>query len=51
MLDEPVHGLDARGAGELRELGELVVRVEPLSQHREDEPALGLAARRGIRLA
>ncbi len=51
MLDESPHGLDARGAGELRELGELLVRVEPLGQHRENETALGLAARRGIRLA
>ena len=34
--------LDARGARELLDLGELVVGVRTLSQHREDEPALGL---------
>jgi hypothetical protein len=51
VLHDSAYGRDARGAGELRQLGELLVRVEALSQHREDEPALGLAARRGIRLA
>ena len=52
-----------RGAGRARrrarrrrcaralELGELVVRVDALREHGEDEPALGLGARRGIGLA
>ena len=34
--------LDARGPRELLDLGELVVGVCSLCQHREDEPALGL---------
>ena len=36
------HRLDAGRARELLDLGELLVRIRTLSQHREDEPALGL---------
>ena len=45
VLDDSADGLDARGARELLDLGELVVGVGALGQHREDEPALGLRAR------
>jgi succinyl-diaminopimelate desuccinylase len=46
MLDEARDRLDARGAGELLELRELVVRIDALREHGKDEPALGLEARR-----
>jgi hypothetical protein len=49
VLDEAPDGLDAGGAGELLELRQLVVRIDALSEHGEDEPALGLETRRGIR--
>ena len=49
MLDDPSHGLDAGGPRELLELRELVVRIDPLREHGEDEPALGLEARRSDR--
>ncbi len=48
MLDEHPDRLDAGGARELRQLGELGVRVEAGRQHREDEAALELGAGRGI---
>jgi succinyl-diaminopimelate desuccinylase len=51
VLDEPGDGLDAGGAGELLELGQLGVRVDTLGKHGEDEPALGLRARRRIGLS
>ena len=51
VLDEPRHGLDARGARELLELCELAVGIDALREHGQDEPALGLRARRGIGLS
>ena len=51
VLDDAGHGLDARRAGELLELPQLVVGVHCLPEHGEDEPALGLAARRRIGLS
>ena len=42
MLDDPADRLDARGAGELLELGQLVVGIRSLSQNREHEAALRL---------
>ena len=42
MLDDRADRLDAGRPRELLDLGELVVGVRTLSQHREDEPALGL---------
>ena len=42
MLDDGADRLDAGGARELVDLGQLFVRIRTLSQHREDEPALGL---------
>ena len=42
--------LDAGRARELIELGQLVVGVDALREHGQDEPALGLEARRGIGL-
>src|SRR5207248_9012524 len=42
---------DAGGARELAQFVELAIRVDPLRQHRDDEPALGLGTRRRIRLA
>src|SRR5205823_6939900 len=50
VLDELRDRLDARSASELAELRQLVVGIDALGQHREDEPALGLAARRRFRL-
>ena len=41
-LNDGADRLDARSAGELLDFGQLVVRVHTLSQHRENEPALGL---------
>jgi succinyl-diaminopimelate desuccinylase len=51
VLHEPAHGLYAGGPGELLELGELFVGIDSLSEHGEDEPALGLRARREIGLS
>jgi hypothetical protein len=42
--------LDARGARKLLQLGQLLLRDGALGQHSEDEPALGLGARRRIGL-
>jgi len=42
--------LDAGRAGELLELGQLVLGGDALGQHRDDEPALGLGARRRVGL-
>ncbi|MDX6488687.1 MAG: succinyl-diaminopimelate desuccinylase [Gaiellaceae bacterium] len=41
VLDEIADGLDHRGAGELMELAELLVGVDALWDHCNDEPALG----------
>jgi len=51
MLNEPCHGFHARGAGKLLELCELAVGIDALREHGQDEPALGLQARRGIGLS
>ena len=51
VLDEPCDRLDARRPGELLELCELVVCIDALREHGQDEPALGLGARRGIGLS
>ena len=51
VLDEPGDGLDAGGAAELVQLGQLVVRIDSLGEDGEDEAALGLEARRGIGLS
>jgi hypothetical protein len=51
VLDKPRHGLDARGPRELLELRELVVRIHSLRENGEDEPTLGLEARRRIGLS
>ena len=51
MLDDARDRLDAGGTRELLELAELVVRVDRLSEHGYDEPALGLEARRRIGLS
>ena len=50
VLDEARDGLHTRGARKLFELRELVVGIDTLREHGQDEPALGLEARRGIRL-
>ncbi len=50
VLHDARDGLDAGRAGKLFELAELVVRVDRLSEHGKHEPALELAARRGVRL-
>ena len=42
MLDDAADRLDARGARELLDLGQLVVGIRSLGQHREHEPALRL---------
>ena len=42
MLHDAADRLDAGGARELLDLGQLVVGIRTLSQHREDEPALRL---------
>ena len=39
--DVDIDGLDTCGARQLLDLGELLVRVNSLAQHRENEPALG----------
>src|SRR5690242_18246357 len=46
MLNQARDRLDTGRARELLELGKLVVRVDALCEHGEDEPALGLEARR-----
>ena len=51
VLDDACDGLDARRPGELLELPELVVGVDRLIEHGDDEPALGLEARRRIGLS
>ena len=51
VLDDACDGLDARRPGELLELPELVVGIDGLAEHGEDEPALGLEARRRIGLS
>jgi hypothetical protein len=50
-LDEPFDGLDSGRPGKLAELGKLEIPIDARSQHSEDESALGLGPRRGIRLA
>jgi succinyl-diaminopimelate desuccinylase len=40
VLHQAGHGLDARRAGELLELAQLVVRIHALTEHGEDEAAL-----------
>ena len=47
VLDELADRLDAGGARELAQLGELLARRRGRREHRDDEPALGLGARRG----
>ena len=42
VLDDLADRLDSGGPGELLDLGQLVGHVRTLSEHREDEPALGL---------
>jgi len=51
VLDEARDRLDARRAGELLELRQLVVRIDALHEHGQDKPALGLEARRRIALS
>jgi succinyl-diaminopimelate desuccinylase len=51
MLDEPGHGLNPGGAGQLLELRELAVGIDALREHGQDEPALGLRAQRGVGLS
>ena len=50
-LDQLSDGLDPGRARKLLQLTELAVGVNPLRQHGDDEPALGLGTRRWIRLA
>ena len=50
VLDDLLHGRDAGGARELAEFGELVGFTVGW-EHGDDEPALGLGARRRIGLA
>ena len=42
VLNDRADGLDARRPGELLDFRQLVVHIRTLSEHREDEPALGL---------
>ena len=42
VLDDGADRLDAGRPGELADLGELLLRVDPLAQHGENEAALGL---------
>ncbi len=51
VLDETSHWLDPCRAGKLLELGKLAVGVDPLREHGQDEPPLGLRAQRGIGLS
>jgi len=48
LLDEVLDGLDARRAGELAQLAELLLRVDSAREHRKDEAALGLRTGRRI---
>ena len=50
VLDDLRDRVDAGGARELLELGDLVCRVGAGREHGEDEPALGLGRRRAIGL-
>ena len=50
-LDELADRLDTSGAGEFLQLGKLPAGVDPLRQHCDDEPALGLGTRCRVRLA
>jgi hypothetical protein len=50
VLDHRADGLDACGSRELPQLGQLVVRVGTLGENCENEPALGLGARRRVGL-
>jgi len=50
VLDEARDGLDTCRTRKLFELRELVVGIDALREHGQDEPALGLEARRGIGL-
>ena len=49
-LHELADGLDPGGPQTLPHLRELVVFVDPLSQHGDEEAALGLSPGRGVRL-
>jgi hypothetical protein len=51
VLDELRHGHDARGPCELPQLRELLLGVDALREHAEDEPTLRLRPRSGIGLA
>jgi succinyl-diaminopimelate desuccinylase len=51
VLDDLGHRLDEGGARELLELRELVGGIDAGSEHREDEPALGLRDPRAIGLS
>ena len=50
VLDELADGLDARGARELAELAELLLGVDALREHGEQEAPLRLGARRRVRV-
>jgi hypothetical protein len=50
-LDELAYRLDSGRARQLTQLVELVLLVDPRSQHGDDESSLRLRARGGIRLA
>ena len=49
-LDELADGLDTGRPEQLAHLPELLVARRPLGQHRDEEAALGLSPRRGVRL-
>ncbi len=51
MLDDLRHGRDTGGARELAQLGELLLAVDALREHSDDEPALRLRPGRRIGLA
>ena len=51
VLDDLGDRLDAGGARELLQLGELLLGVDPLGEHRDGEPTLGSRPGRGIGLA
>ncbi len=50
-LDELSDGLDPRRPRQLLQLGDLALRIDPLCEDGDDEPALGLGPRRRIGLA
>jgi hypothetical protein len=50
-LDELGNGLDSGRPRKLLQLRELAACVDSLCEHGDDEPALGLGTRSGIRLA